>query len=128
MVERQPTDKLRDFKATHIDENLEGISGLHENELFHNCTFKKLRGLTLKDCVLSKSKFTTDDIRDALGFTLTLDCLSFHRVEFSELLFDLFLVLAIKSKGNDEKRKKLVDVIGKERVLELLHQMSDLEL
>jgi hypothetical protein len=118
---------LVDFQLRHIDEDCESIEGFHEKELFFNCVFKNLNGLTLKDCDLNKSKFLTDRVEDALGFTLTLDCNSFQDVEYSELLFDLLLVLIAKTKGNTEKRRKIVDILGKNRVLELLQSLSSLE-
>jgi hypothetical protein len=110
-----------------IDQNLEGISGTYENQTFFNCIFRKLKGLVLKNCDLNRSTFVTDKLEDALGLTVTLDCHSFDNVEFSPLLFDLFLCLAIKSRGNTEKRRKLIDVVGRERVYELLSKMKALE-
>lgn len=118
---------LRNFTASHIDEDCQRVSGMHENELFFNCKFKNVKNLTLKNCDLNKSKILTDDIRDALGFTVTLDCFSFRDVELSPLMFDLLLCLLLKTKGNTEKRNKLIDVIGKERLLQLLKEMSTLE-
>lgn len=118
---------LCNFNASHIDEDCQSISGDHENELFFNCKFKDVKNLTLKHCDLNRSQFLTDDIRDALGFTVTLDCLSFKDVELSPLMFDLLLCLLIKTKGNNEKRKKLVDAIGKQRFFQLLREMSTLE-
>lgn len=120
-------EALRDFSAFHLDKDCTGITGHHKNELFFNCTFKKLNGLVLEDCDLNQSKFETDDLRDALNFTLTLNCHSFAGVEYSPLLFDLFLLMAIKSKGNDEKREKLLDVIGRERAEKLLRVLKHLE-
>jgi hypothetical protein len=114
-------------KEPHINENCESISGTFEDEVFFECTFKKLNGLTLKNCDLNRSKFTTDDIRDALHFTMTLDCNSFDKVEYSPLLFDLLLVLIIKTKGNTEKRKKLIEIVGEERLKEILVALSSLE-
>src|SRR6185436_17322407 len=102
---------LRRFSETHIDEDCSNLTGNHENALFFNCTLCSLSGLTLKNCDLNRSKFTTDQIRDALGFTLTLDCNSFSGVEFPPLLFDLLMVLAITTRGNDEKRAKLFEVV-----------------
>jgi hypothetical protein len=129
-MERMTSDvgskTLREFKAVHIDQDYSsGITGLHENELFYNCTFDKVTGLTLKDCVLENSKFKTSKLSDVVGFTLTLgDCNSFENVEYSDFLFDLYLVMAIKSAGNTEKRKKLIELVGKERVIEILRQFS----
>jgi hypothetical protein len=121
-------DCLRNFDAIHIEEDCQGISGVHENELFFGCTFKKLNDLTLKNCDLNGSKFLTDDVRDALGFTLTLDCHSADNVEYSPFLFDLILILLCKTRGNDEKRKKILfDIIGKDRAKQLLKTFSSLE-
>lgn len=119
---------LRDWTKTHIDENCEALSGSHENALFYNCTFNHLRNVTLKNCVLTGSKFLTKDLRDALGFTMTLgDCGSFKDVEYSEELFDLYLCMAIMTKGNTEKRRKLLDIVGRDRVREILQTLSTLE-
>jgi hypothetical protein len=127
-VAQATSNSLRNFNAIHIEENCEGISGFHENELFFGCTFKKLNDLTLKNCDLNGSKFLTDDIRDALGFTLTLDCHSADNVEYSPFLFDLILLLLCKTRGNDEKRKKILfEIIGKDRAKSLLNTLSRLE-
>jgi hypothetical protein len=119
---------LRDFNAIHIDKDYtEGLPGIHENELFFNCKFRNLKDLTLKNCDLNKSEFLTEDIREALGFTVTLDCFSFKDVKYSDLLFDLFLVLAIKSASDPAKRQKLVDLVGHKRVKEILLAIARLE-
>lgn len=119
---------LRNWNATHIEENCESLQGLHDNELFWNCTLNNLKGVTLKNCVLKGSQVTTKDLKDALGFTLTVgDCGSFRDVKYSEELFDLFLVLMITTSGNTEKRRKLLDVVGKPKVAEILHTLATLE-
>jgi hypothetical protein len=119
---------LREFSAIHIDENCENLTGFHENALFYNCTFRNLRGLTLKDCVLTKSKFLTDKVEDALGFTISIgDCLSFADVEYSPLLFDMNLLMLIKTAGNTEKREALIKLLGRDRVHELLTKFKSLE-
>jgi len=119
---------LRNFNDSHIKETFTTLTGNKENELFHGCTFDKVAGLTLKDCVLTDSKFVTKGVENALGFTVTLDCHSFTNVELSDDLFDLLLLLLCKGKGNTDKRRKLLfDVIGKERAAELLDQMKHLE-
>ncbi len=109
-------ESLREFNQVHIDEDCRGLSGTHTNELFFNCVFDKLSGLNLVDCDLNESKFKTSSIQDALGFSMTLDCFSFKGVEYSPLLFDLLVVLMSLTHGNDEKRRKLVDVIGPEKM------------
>jgi hypothetical protein len=121
-------EPLRKYNAEHQDENCETTKGFHENELFWNCTFKELNGLTLKDCVLRNSRFFTEKLEDALGFTFTVgDCHTFEDVEYSEFLFDLFLVMLLKTKGNTEKRRKILDMVGHDRVRDLLQQFKTLE-
>jgi len=112
-------DVLKSFKKQYISEELQEITGIHENELFFDCTFHKLSGLTLKNCDLNQSRFTTKRVRDALGLTLTLDCHSFSGVEFSPELFDMMLALLTLSKGNDSKKEKLVDIIGQKKYTSL---------
>lgn len=106
---------LRQFDDIQIGKDCTELTGDHQNKLFFECEFSKLNGLTLKNCVLDRSKFTTQSVKDALGLTVTLDCFSFKDVEMSPLLFDLFLSLLTMTKGNDEKRAALIDVIGKSR-------------
>jgi hypothetical protein len=118
---------LRKFLATRIDKDCSMLSGLHINELFYGCKFNRLNYLTLKDCDLNNSTFETAHIKDALGFTLTLSCLSFRNVRFSELLFDLLLMLMTLTVGNDEKREKLLDVVGRSRATALLRIMERTE-
>lgn len=119
--------KLREFNAVHIEEDCKDLTGVHDNELFFGCEFKKLNGLTLRNCVLDRSVFLTSDIRDSLGLTLTLDCHSFSDVEYSPLLFDLLLVLMSMTKGNDSKRAKLIEVIGQERYEKYTRVLKALE-
>jgi hypothetical protein len=107
---------LRDFNSIHMGEDCSNLSGVHENELFFGCKFNKLAGLTLSNCVLDHSTFETASIRDALGFTVTLDCHSFSGVELSPLVFNLMLSLLLMTKGNDEQREQIEQVIGKEKV------------
>jgi hypothetical protein len=120
-------ESLRQFADVHYREDCRKMTGHHENELFRECTFCKLNGLTLRDCVLSQSRFSTSNVTDALGFTLTLDCHSFEGVEYSPLLFDLLLVLMTKTRGNDAKRERLLDVIGRDRAAALLKVLKRTE-
>lgn len=118
---------LRDFSETHIDEDCSTITGLKDNALFFNCAFNKLNGLTLKDCDLNKSEFKTESVADALGFAMSLSCLSFRGVKYSETLFDLLLTLITMTVGNDEKRKKLIDVVGERRWQAIMRMLTDIE-
>jgi hypothetical protein len=118
----------RNFSESHIDEDLSELTGFHEGALFYNCKFRNLRGLTLKDCVLSQSSFTTDKLEEAMGFTFTVgNCNTFRDVEYSEYLFDLLLIMMIQTAGNTEKRKKLIDVVGRKKVYETLRQFKTLD-
>jgi hypothetical protein len=120
-------ERLRTFNAIHIDEDCSNLTGYHDNELFFNCTFDKVNRTTLRNCVLNESRFLTERIQDILGFTLTLDCFSFDGVEWSELTFDLLLCLMIMSTGNDAKREKLKDVLGKTRHEALMRVLRRIE-
>ncbi len=125
---RLNTKPLRNFSAIHIDEDQSTLTGDHENALFFNCTFDKLTGLTLKNCVLDRSKFVTTDPKNMLGFTLTLNCHSFENVELSPEVFDTLLLLICKSAGNLEKRLKIInEVVGRDRSYELLKRLREIE-
>jgi hypothetical protein len=118
---------LADKTFYKIDADCQDLTGHFKGAVFYNCLFKKLNGLLLEGCDLNQSKFLTDEIKDALGFTVTLNCHSFENVEISPLLFDLMLLLLCKSKGNTEKRQKLLDIIGHDRAYELLKQLKTLD-
>jgi hypothetical protein len=118
---------LHRFTEKHIDEDCESLTGVHRNELFFNCRFKKINDLVLENCELNGSEFLTDSVRDALGLTMTLSCPSFRGVALSSLLFDLYLLLAYLTKGNDVKREKLLDVIGRPRAAALLKLLEATE-
>lgn len=118
---------LVNFKAVHIDEDCTQLKGEHQLELFHNCTFNNLNGLTLKDCTLTHSKVITNTVPDAMGLTITMDCRTFDNLELSPLMFDMFMVMLLKTKGNEEKRKRLIDILGRERLHQLLKEMKQLD-
>lgn len=81
----------------------------------------------MSNCDLSESKFTTDDIRDMMNFTVTINCHSARNVEYSDLMFDMFLIMMAKTKGNDEKRDKLLDIVGREKAEKIFKLISRLE-
>ena len=119
---------LREWKESYINEDCRTITGMHENALFWGCTFEKLNNVVLKDVVLRNSKFITTKVQDALGFTLTVgDCGSFRDVQYSEELFDMLLVMMIMTKGNTTKRRKLMDVVGSNRVGQILKELATVE-
>ena len=118
---------LRHFDEVHIDDDCTEFTGEHKNKLFYNCTFDNLNNLTLQNCDLNGSQFLTDDIRKALGFTVTMNCLSFSNVKLSPLLFDLLLLMLMKTTGNDDKREKLKDVVGRSKAEYLLSILKTLE-
>lgn len=107
---------LREFNNTMIDKEVVAAGKTFTNWLFYNCTFRSVAGLSLTNCVLDRSRFLVDRISDALGFTLTLNCFSFSDVEYSELLFDLLLYLLTTTKGNDEKREKITQILGVDKM------------
>ena len=118
---------LRAFAEQHIDEDLTKTTADFDNALLFNCKFDNLRGRTFKNCDLNHSEFLTDKLEDLLDFTLTLNCGSFENVRLSEMVFDVLLLLIYKTKGNDSKRRKLLNVIGKEKAEALLKQLALLE-
>lgn len=121
-------ESLRTFSEMHIDEDVSDLSGDFENALFYNCKFGKLSGLTLKNCVLDKSQFTATNPIDMLGFTMTLDCQSFKDIELTTELFDTLLLLLCKTRGNTEKRRKIItDIVGRDRSYTILKQLETLE-
>lgn len=119
---------VRKYNRHYIDTNFgEGFMGYHENELLFNCELNSIRNLTLKDCVLNRSKFLVEDLEKTRNFTVTLNCRSFDNVELSPLLLDLFLLLLTKTKGNDSKRLKILKIVGHERAKEILNKMETMD-
>jgi hypothetical protein len=119
---------MRKFNQIIIDREHLNLIGRHVNELIYNCSIDSLSNVELINCDLSKSKFLIDDINNLKNFSLTLDCGSFKDVTLSPLIFDLILMLLLKTKGNDTKRKKLISVIGKDRMKDLFAMMEGIEL
>ena len=118
---------LREFSQQHINEDLTETVSDYDNALLFGCKFRKLRGRTFKNCDLNYSEFVTDNIKELLGFTLTLSCHSFKNVRLSPLVFNLLILLLLQTLGNDTKRRKLLSVIGKKTAKELLKRMEELE-
>lgn len=118
---------LRQFKETHIDEDLTQTATDYDNALLFGCLFDDLRGRTFKNCDMNRSRVLTGDVQKLLGFTVTLDCHSFKNVELSETVFDVLLLLLFSTKGNDSKRRKLLRVIGRDRASMLRKQLEVLE-
>lgn len=118
---------LRCFDEKHIDEDCSQLTGRHTNGLFFGCTFRNLVGLELIHCDLNSSRFTTSSVRDALGFSLTLDCHSFNNVEYSPLLMELLLYLLTTTKGNDEYRGKIADMLGPTKMEALRRVLRETE-
>jgi hypothetical protein len=123
----KPKSTLRNFTEEHIGEDCSSVTGRHTNALYFECEFKKLNGLTLEQCDLNRSKFTPATLRDALNFTVTLNCFSFKNVELNDIAFDSILMLLTLTKGNDDKRRTLAEVIGLERYTQLLRIAKVLE-
>jgi hypothetical protein len=123
-----PTDyALEGFNEIHIEEDCSDLKGDHEKALFYGCTFNNVNGLTLKNCDLTKSQFTTETIKDAMGLTLTLDCLSFRQLGLSPLMFDLMLCLLTMTKGNEDRVEELKRVVGLNRYEAIMRVLKGLE-
>lgn len=119
---------FRIFKEKHIDEVFEGVPSPKKNVEFYGCTFKNLAGAVLQNCSLMGCKFAMTEPEAIIGLTVTMDCFSFGGVELSPEVFDLLLLLMCKSKGNTEKRKKIIeDIVGHDRAVEMLRKLEHLE-
>lgn len=115
--------RLRDYHAIHIDEHIPVLTGYHENVLYYNCKIDSAKDAHLHNCVLTASSFLPQTLHDIQGLTLTLDCHSFVDVELSEAALDYLLMLLVKTRGNNEKREKIIEAIGgKAKVVALLNQ------
>lgn len=119
---------LRQFVNTFVDRENLSLLGKYENCLFYNCSVKDLSNVSLINCVLNKSRLLIQDINKLRNFNVTMNCGSFKGVQLSELIFDLILMLLISSAGNDTKRRKLVALLGKDRVKQLSKDMEGIEI
>ena len=118
----------RRFSETHLSEDCRLFSNLEvSNGLFFDCDFENISKATLKNCDLNRSRIKPKTFRDMLDVTLTLNCHTFNEVELNELAFDAILALLISTKGNDLKRAKLVDVIGRSRYNKIKKIMGESE-
>lgn len=119
---------LHKFDDEFIDKDLSNkLLGEYDNVLFYNCVFDNISNVRLINCDLNRSNFKTNSIEKCRNFAVTLECKSFTNVQLSEFLFDLLLTLIYKTKGNDSKRRKLMEVIGKDRLKEIMSLIEDLE-
>lgn len=119
---------LRQFSSVHIGEDCRTLKGRYENALFNRCRFGNMNDLELINCVLFESTFDTTEPSEALRFSLTLNCNSFHGVTLSPQLFDLLLAMLCKTAGNDDKRQAIVDhVIGRKAARDMFVKLSHLE-
>lgn len=121
-------EALREFSEIYIDKDLRNIKkGHYKNCLFFSCTFDDISNIVFEDCVLTNSKFIGDSPNKCLNFTLTLNCQSFKGAELSETIFNLLLFLLTSTKGNDTKRRKLIDLVGKEKIEEMSKILERIE-
>jgi hypothetical protein len=116
------------YKEQHIREVFDDVPKPANRATFYNCTFNKLNGAVLKDCVLQGSKLAMTKPEDIIGLTLTMDCNTFRDVELSPEVFDLMLLLLCRTKGNNAKRLAIIEkVVGHDRSIELLKDTERLE-
>src|SRR5258706_10758061 len=107
--------KLHKFSEEYIDADMTVCKKEFDNALLYHCRFKDLRNVTIKNCDMNQSEILSDRIEDLVGFCATFSCKHFNNVKLSELVFDIFLMLLVQTKGNDLKRLKLLEIVGKER-------------
>lgn len=118
----------RRFSETHISEDCRAFFSKEiENGLFFDCDFANIAKSTIKNCDLNGSRIKPESIKDMLGVTMTLDCHTFKDVELNELALDCLLTLLAKTKGNDLKRAKIIDIIGDRKYKAISKVMGDLE-
>ncbi len=118
---------LRNFDHTYIDQKV-SLSGVVQNNLLYNCEVTDLTGVSLINCDLNQSKILIDDIAKLCGLVLSMNCGSFRNVTLSGLVFDCMVMLLYSTKGNDSKRRKLLSLLGKDRVKELSKNMESIDL
>lgn len=113
---------LRKWKAVHIEEHIPHLTGRHEDELFYRCAIDNLRGAVLINCCMTECKYNIQEIEDMQNVVMGLDCQHFSNVELSEKAFDYMALLLVRTRGNTEKRLKIIEALGgKERVRDLLN-------
>lgn len=118
----------RQFSETHISKDCRAFFNRYsDNQLFYDCDFANIAKATFKNCDLNKSRINPKSISDMLGVTMTLDCHTFKDVELNELALDCLLALLVKTKGNDLKRAKIIDIIGTRRYEAISKVIGDLE-
>ena len=119
---------MKKFSSTYIDvENLD-LFGRYEHSLLFNCNIRTLENVQLLNCDLNHSKLDIHEIEKLKNYSCTMNCGLFENVEYSELCFDLILMLLLKTKGNDQKRKAIFRILGADRVRDLSKEMEKIEL
>lgn len=119
---------LRLLTEKHIDEEFKEAPPSKRGAEFYDCTFHRLAGVDLLDCTLYGSKFVMKNPEDVIGLGITLDCYTFNNLELSPEVFDFLMLLICKTKGNNEKRRVILEnVVGHDRAIELLRTFKNLE-
>ena len=119
---------LRAMREIHIDKDFPEVPPPTDGAEFYGCTFHKLRGARLTNCVLKDCKFVMTKLEDIISVSLSFDCFTFSDLELSEEVFDALLLLICKSSGNTKKRRDIIEnIVGHDRALKLLKEMKNLE-
>lgn len=84
--------------------------------LFRDCTFRKLRGAHIVNCTFERCTLDTDDPREILGVTTTLNCRTFEGLKFSPAAMDAVLHLVAMGCSDAEQREKILAVIDPHRL------------
>jgi len=107
----------RNYSEVHQGETLLDLRWRRfAGALFADCTFRDVSGAVFQDCVLHGSRLDTEDIREMLGVTLSLDCFTFDGLHLSPTALDGFLYLLTMTAGNDETRAKVEAAIDPARL------------
>lgn len=106
----------RRFSEIHEDEDLPDIRGRgFVRALFSKCRFKNMRKSHLVGCTMDQCTVETDDPRDILDVTLTLNCHTFRNLRLSPAAFDALLYVATMSAPDEETREKARAALDPER-------------
>jgi hypothetical protein len=104
---------LRQWKKVFIRQTFDAIEpGLHEDELYYECSIKRAKGCSFIRCCFTGSKLDFASVEDMQDLVMGMDCANFSRVELSPMAFDYMALLLVRQKGNTEKRAAIIEALG----------------
>ena len=73
--------------------------------LFRGCSFSSLKNAHFVRCVFENCALDSDDVREALSVTATLNCDTFDGVRFSPAILDALVYLVTRGAEESEQRR-----------------------